>query len=915
VSGKIFISYRRDDNQDIRWLAKSLSQHFGKDSVFYDQSTIKDGQLYPEELSKALEEAPVVLIIVGQNWEKILASRTNDGTHLDDDRVVWEMQVALERRKRNETTIFVVFMKRDHIRNNPFEMLPESLQEIRHIQKTQFIGNESQWENTLNDLIELISESPGAPPPFLPSLRGCLPPAREERQNVERHDLIDKVINILADGQSGSLAICGLPGIGKSTLAAQLFKNAEIRKLFPGGQYWISLGKDADNRLVVIQLKSLAKCLGIIVEDIGDTPEALQSSLQEYVGERKILFVFDDVWSDTIGEQIKISGLNCACVFTTRQMSTARDLADGRVIEVPKLNGRESTELVRKIAQGALGPGQTDDVIKEITASIEKYDGLPLALSILARQLRNAGIKSNRILRELKKFSAGDLHELFEASSNQLDPDTLRALRLLSALRPDPDAFGLDLFEQVTGGTPDMADELEDTGLIYEIRDGLCAGVGSIDDSGDCYGIHRTIADWLFTGLDPADAKKVWAKAASFLADRLNEIEEANSGSDYDRWYRHESPVWQQTMYDLRYYLLKAGDYEKASFILTKAWIGGFWWWGCFDQFEFCDQLMENWPADLDKEGGDLVRDINDLETIKESYPKETEGNRFEKMDSWKKVRESLQGLRARRGLDGDPTNFDNDQCDLRGLLSIFLAETYRFGERDYKTATGFYKDAVSMFSRQFAVDMKLWNLTWAQYHLADCLHEARESEDADVIGATDANSICSDAIATEKKKKDGDQEVLARLYRLRGEIDVSNGRLDAAAGDFHNAVYHAYRFQVYKDLESPSDPDVYTLKYYPKMASSVILRLFDLHDHDKNHALELALGLGKCWHEQMDADIVKQLLIDRNDKQLIEVLLESAYPVDKLGDKEAQAHYAAEVRKRLQTLRPCEPESTTSPS
>lgn len=909
MSGKIFISYRHDDKSDTRWLADKLIDHFGNESVFYDQNTIEPGQMFPDELRKAVAEAPVVLIIVGRYWEKILRERTAEGASLSDDWVVREIKIALDRLQQNEARIFVVTMYRDGMPEGPFEGLPESLNALCNIHMHAFTGNDhSQWTRQLEKLVELISESPNAPqgctrtvrgdmPPA--RLQGCLPPAREERSN--RKDLIEKAVRLLSDGQPASLALWGLPGIGKSMLAAQLFKNSEIRKLFPDGQYWINLGMDADSRLVLIQLRKLAKCLGIADEAMSQiSEEGLQSSLQEYVGEQKMLFVFDDVWSDEVGEQVRIEGSNCACVFTARQEGTAMLLAESEryTLMVPKLDQSESAQLVKSIAPDAFATGQKVDVTNAIAACIAKYDGLPLVLSILAKRLKKAGANSKRILRELEKFSAGDVYILFEASCKDLDHKTLDALKQLSALRPDPDSFSLELFEQATGGTEDMAEELKDAGLIYKLDARQPAGrEGDEDDPDGHYGIHRTIAEWLYASLDPAEAKRVWARAASHFAERLNDIEESNSGSDYDRWYRHESLVWQQTMYDLRYYLLKAGDYDKAAFILTKAWIGGFWWWGCFDQFEFCDQLVENWPADLDKEGSELVRDLNDLETIKEFYPKETEGNRFEKTDSWEKVRESLHGLLTRRGLEKDTRTLDNDQCDLRGLLCIFLAETYRFGERDYTKAAEFYKDAVAMFSRQFDEDVECWNLTWAQFHLADCLYENKQKNEADAISL--------EAILTEQKKADGDQEVLARLHKLRGDIEASNGNLLAAIGQYHNAVYYAYRFQVFKDLETPSEPDIYTLKYYPEMASRVIASLIGSYEEDKNHAHLLAVGLGKCWHDQLDANNVKQLLIDGNAERLFEVLFDPFLPDGQLSDAEEKAKYADVVRKRLQYLRP----------
>jgi hypothetical protein len=909
LSGKIFISYRRDDKADTRWLASELMRRFGQDNVFYDQTTIQAGQMFPDVLRSAVSEAPVVLIVVGRDWEKILQERIASGISLTDDWVVREIEIALERLKQQKTAIFVLTMNRDGMREGPFDAMPESLHVLKDIQLLSFTSNQhSLWKSQFDTLVNLIKKVPGTPQPGggePPLPQGCLPPAREDEIGyVDRHDLIDQALQLMADDISGGLALWGLPGIGKSTLAAQIFWHTEIRRLFPDGQYWIDLGKDADSRLALIQLRKLSKCLGASVEDVGDNPEALRSSLQAHVGDRRLLFIFDDVWSEGIGKLVRIAGANCVNVFTTHQASTARALTrrEKYMIEIPKLSQQDSLELVKSIVPDVFENDQDQAVRKEVAASIAQYDGLPLALSILGRQLRKAGTKPGRILRELKRFSAGDVHELFEASCRELHPDTFKSLRRLSVLKPDPDSFELDLFEQATDGTEDMADEQEDAGLIYAVGDGHT--VEAETDDGERYAMHRTIADWLYAGLDPAEARAVSAKAASYFAGRLSDIEEAASDSDYDRWYRNESLAWQQAMYNLRYYLLKSGDYGKASFILTKAWIDGFWWWGCFDQFDFCDQLIENWPAALDGNGKELASDLGDLQTIKECYPKETDPDRSSKREAWLKARQSLQNLLVRRGLEGDAAAFNNDQADLRGLLDIFLAETYRFGEGDYAKAKEYYRDAVAMFSRSFEGDEDCWNLGWAQFHLADCLYE--EDRKYQTGQRTEAHEICIQAIANEEAKPHGDQEVLARLYKVCADIEADDGRPDAAACAYHNAVYYAYRFQAYKDLQTPAEIDSYTARHYPETARGVIIRLCELYQRDRSLAVQIVFSVALRWHEEIDAGKTEQELERGNSETLLDVIFYPALQQELHDDAGARERFSHQVKEHLGGLAPC---------
>jgi serine/threonine protein kinase len=64
----IFVSYRRADNPvAVKLLVKYLQDKFGKDEVFFD-TDIKAGDTWPEKIKIALNEAKVLLVIIGKDW-------------------------------------------------------------------------------------------------------------------------------------------------------------------------------------------------------------------------------------------------------------------------------------------------------------------------------------------------------------------------------------------------------------------------------------------------------------------------------------------------------------------------------------------------------------------------------------------------------------------------------------------------------------------------------------------------------------------------------------------------------------------------------------------------------------------------------------------------------------------------------
>ncbi len=80
TSGKIFISYRRDDVPgDARGIREALVLEFGKNAVFMDVDDLLAGQRFDEELQKALAECQVLIAVMGPRWMELLTARAQSG--------------------------------------------------------------------------------------------------------------------------------------------------------------------------------------------------------------------------------------------------------------------------------------------------------------------------------------------------------------------------------------------------------------------------------------------------------------------------------------------------------------------------------------------------------------------------------------------------------------------------------------------------------------------------------------------------------------------------------------------------------------------------------------------------------------------------------------------------------------------
>jgi hypothetical protein len=97
VSREVFISYRRDDaSGEGGRLADTIRHEFGEDSVFMDTSDIPLGEEWPAALRGAVQNASVVLAVIGPGW---LTAQDEYGRRRLDDPDDWvrqEIQLGLE---------------------------------------------------------------------------------------------------------------------------------------------------------------------------------------------------------------------------------------------------------------------------------------------------------------------------------------------------------------------------------------------------------------------------------------------------------------------------------------------------------------------------------------------------------------------------------------------------------------------------------------------------------------------------------------------------------------------------------------------------------------------------------------------------------------------------------------------------
>ncbi|MDF1814450.1 MAG: toll/interleukin-1 receptor domain-containing protein, partial [Verrucomicrobiales bacterium] len=93
---KFFISYRRDDSRIESWaIYDLLSKYYGKRNVFIDVAGIKAGRDFRSQITEAINQCDLIVVMIGKNWE----GRTDQGLRISspDDFVRIEVEAALKK--------------------------------------------------------------------------------------------------------------------------------------------------------------------------------------------------------------------------------------------------------------------------------------------------------------------------------------------------------------------------------------------------------------------------------------------------------------------------------------------------------------------------------------------------------------------------------------------------------------------------------------------------------------------------------------------------------------------------------------------------------------------------------------------------------------------------------------------------
>ncbi len=375
----------------------------------------------------------------------------------------------------------------------------------------------------------------------------AIPTASVAGRLVGREDVLASVKRQLCEGKDkgkGQVALLGLPGMGKTSLALALTADEEVRERFPDGILWAGLGQEPD---VAGQLTRWGKLLCVKPSDVGNAQsrEAWGNAIRTAIGSRRLLLVIDDAWSVEDALALQLGGTGCAHVLTTRLPHVAFAFARERTQAVAELQDADGLVLLAHFV-----PTLVEQDEKSALEMVKAVGGSPLALTLMGNYLADVAFtrQQRRLQLALAKLRDVEqrlrlsiqvaqaerppclaegtplsLYAAIAVSVQRLDVGAYDALRALAVFPPKPGSFSEEAALAVSGATPETLDVLWDAGLLES-------------SASERYTLHQTIADYMHCAENGKARTEAQRRLVQYAAVYIREHKQ-----DYDALERDES--------------------------------------------------------------------------------------------------------------------------------------------------------------------------------------------------------------------------------------------------------------------------------------------------------------------------------------------------------------------------------------
>ncbi|KAL1538246.1 putative disease resistance protein RGA4 [Salvia divinorum] len=269
-----------------------------------------------------------------------------------------------------------------------------------------------------------------------------------------KNDIVNK---LMLNGDSRTLCIVGMGGLGKTTLAQLVYSDTQVEGGFT--RIWICV---SDPFVVAEVARGIVESLTKeIIPPYINQLEMVLEKLRDCISGKKFLLVLDDVWTEDYSKweplriNLKYGAPGSKILVTTRNERVAKMMGtvDDDIYRPQQLNDEECWSLLRCVSLSGRSEkecGEFEEVGKKIAS---KCKGLPLAANVLGSLLQ-----FKYSLKEWENVWKSEIWELEKAevelfphlvlSYNELSPVLRRCFSYCAVYSKDSQINAKSLIEQ-----------------------------------------------------------------------------------------------------------------------------------------------------------------------------------------------------------------------------------------------------------------------------------------------------------------------------------------------------------------------------------------------------------------------------------------------------------------------------------
>ncbi|MBL8166385.1 MAG: TIR domain-containing protein, partial [Anaerolineae bacterium] len=366
---KLFLSYARDDDKAFVETLYARLKADGHDAWFDRESLPSRGETFLQEIRNTIYSADRLLLIVGPDAAQ-------------------SKYVRFEYQHAEEYCVPVIPLLRvpkgaaPH--DDDYKLIPQPFAKLHAPDfrpPRPFDEAYAELLSKLGDPLNPLATLYGVPP--LPA--GYI--RRAELDDLETAVRGDALTPIVITSKQQVTALYGVGGIGKSTLAAALCNDCDVRRGFTDGVFWLPIGQTPN---VAARMGDIGAAFGDLREEYPDEARG-KSQLSALLAEKAVLIVLDDVWDHRIGRYFQLPGApRCRVVITTRLSDLAHNLGSAQSQPLDHLSTEEGVALILARAKAPLPPERGwGEVLRQIVTLL---GGHTLAVSLVAAKLDEKGL-------------------------------------------------------------------------------------------------------------------------------------------------------------------------------------------------------------------------------------------------------------------------------------------------------------------------------------------------------------------------------------------------------------------------------------------------------------------------------------------------------------------------------------------